>query len=595
MKEKLTAIFIILLFLLFGGFMYCQNSKNIVLAVKTPTEIVVDLNNNRIADDNETICLPNISSYTSNLNLYQDEIPTLTFEKGIAIGYLADSFANKQLAGKHVKVKFTGQNTPQCRFGEIYTDSERYSDALKQSGFGIYKGEFINKTNAKSNFQKAKKLKLVIFNHKSEKFHKLNCKYGRIAHDAVILEEKDLLKTSKPCKFCHTKPFKKKKLKKFGTKEISPVPNIISDGSIKIILTDFTKNLKPDRNCLNEVCKELVSLINSSQNSIDIALYGWSDIPKVKSAIISAQKRGVDLRLVYDTSSSKRDYYPETSNLVKIISNNRSDNLKNDKMQTNYLMHNKFIIFDDKIVLTGSMNFSLTGLSGFNQNNVVVLKSPEIARLYKKEFDEMYSGKYHNLKSKMPEKRYILSDGTVIKVYFSPKDKGITNGVIPLVNGAKKYIYVPAFLITHKPLTTALIKAKQRGVEVKIILDATSVGLRNTSTKELRAADIPVKIENYAGKMHSKTMIIDDRYIVTGSANFSNSGENKNDENQLIIENPKLAKFYKDFFLYLWAKIPDKYLKFNPHAESKYSIGSCSDGVDNDYDGKIDMADEGCK
>ena len=207
----------------------------------------------------------------------------------------------------------------------------------------------------------------------------------------------------------------------------------------------------------------------------------------------------------------------------------------------------------------------------------------------------MYSGKFHNLKSKMPEKRYLLSDGTAIKVYFSPQDKGITNGVIPLVNGANKYIYVPAFLITHKPFTTSLIKAKQRGVDVKIILDATSIGLRNTSTKELRAAGIPVKIENYAGKMHSKTMIIDDRYIVTGSANFSNSGENKNDENQLIIENPKLAKFYKEFFLYLWAKIPDKYLKFNPPAESKYSIGSCSDGVDNDYDGKIDMADKGCK
>ena len=142
MKKKLTAIFIILLFLLFGGFMYCQNSKNIVLSVKTPTEIVVDLNNNRIADDNETICLPNISSYTSNLTLYQDEIPTLTFEKGIAIGYLADSFANKQLTGKHVKVKFTGQNTPQCRFGEIYTDSGKYSDKLKSAGFGIVDGKF---------------------------------------------------------------------------------------------------------------------------------------------------------------------------------------------------------------------------------------------------------------------------------------------------------------------------------------------------------------------------------------------------------------------------------------------------------------------
>ena len=29
--------------------------------------------------------------------------------------------------------------------------------------------------------------------------------------------------------------------------------------------------------------------------------------------------------------------------------------------------------------------------------------------------------------------------------------------------------------------------------------------------------------------------------------------------------------------------------------EGKYSIGSCSDGVDNNFDGKIDMEDAGCK
>ena len=52
---------------------------------------------------------------------------------------------------------------------------------------------------------------------------------------------------------------------------------------------------------------------------------------------------------------------------------------------------------------------------------------------------------------------------------------------------------------------------------------------------------------------------------------------------------------YKDFFLYLWTKIPDKYLKYNISAESKDSQGSCSDGVDNDYDGKIDKDDDGCK
>ena len=41
--------------------------------------------------------------------------------------------------------------------------------------------------------------------------------------------------------------------------------------------------------------------------------------------------------------------------------------------------------------------------------------------------------------------------------------------------------------------------------------------------------------------------------------------------------------------------IPDKYLKHNPKAESKESIGSCTDGVDNNFSGKIDKQEESCK
>ena len=55
-----------------------------------------------------------------------------------------------------------------------------------------------------------------------------------------------------------------------------------------------------------------------------------------------------------------------------------------------------------------------------------------------------------------------------------------------------------------------------------------------------------VKAENYAGKMHAKTIIIDDEYLILGSMNFTYSGENKNDENVLVIKNKKLAIFYKE-------------------------------------------------
>ena len=77
--------------------------------------------------------------------------------------------------------------------------------------------------------------------------------------------------------------------------------------------------------------------------------------------------------------------------------------------------------------------------------------------------------------------------------------------------------------------------------------------------------------------------------------NFSFSGDSKNDENALIIESPKLAKTYRQFFEYYWNQIPNRWLHAYPGAESKNSIGSCSDGMDNDHDGYVDLDDKGCQ
>ena len=91
-----------------------------------------------------------------------------------------------------------------------------------------------------------------------------------------------------------------------------------------------------------------------------------------------------------------------------------------------------------------------------------------------------------------------------------------------------------------------------------------------------------------------KSIIIDDKYVIAGSMNFSKAGQTYNDENMVIIENPVLATNYRNQFLYTFSKIDNKWLKYNPSAEGWNSIGSCEDGVDNDFDGTTDSEDSGC-
>lgn len=370
------------------------------------------------------------------------------------------------------------------------------------------------------------------------------------------------------------KGYKKKKKKHTTTIELK---------DFKLLLTDFTQKLKPDRKCSSNICKEILSNINQAKSSIDIAIYGYSSVPAIEQAIRNAQQRGVKIRLVHDMDSKGNNIYENTSNLAKLIQNTQSD--RNSK-EASFIMHNKFYIFDNKTVITGSANLSHTDMSGYNSNAVVVINSEEAANIYRREFEQMYEGRFHSVKTSMNK---------TSNIYFSPQDKTITNGVLPLIKGAKNYIYIPAFIVIENRIIEELISAKKRGIDVRIIADALNASARHSRVKDLRENGVPVKIENYAGKMHSKTMIIDDKYLLLGSMNFSYSGENRNDENFIILANPEAAKFYKSFFLYLWDKIPDKWLKYYPKAEGLDSVGSCSDGIDNDYDGLIDSADEGCR
>ena len=585
--SKITIIILILgIFSAFTCFEICRRSEKTVLNVIEPTIIEVDLNGNKIFDAGETVCIEQIEAFTANIAKNQSELSkalNITNQDALKLGYITDEFAEDLLSNKNVKLKFTGKENQNCKFADIYINKQSYKEKLLNSGLGFVNKTPVDDINFKNKLAKARKFNLVILNHKSNKFHTLDCKYGTIAHDAIIIPRKQIPNDAKPCKFCHIDNKSHQSLK---TKEhfIPDYPLLISNGSIKMFLTDHSTTLKPDRKCNSPACKEVLNRINSAQNSIDIALYGYDNIPDITNALENAKKRGVKLRIVYDIST--KSYYPETSKLLSLAAEISGDSPK-------VLMHNKFMIFDNKSLITGSMNFSSTGFSGFNTNCIFFINSQEIANIYTEEFNQMLSGKFSIMKTANSRKSIKLGK-SVVTPLFSPKDKIITNNIIPLIESSKNYIYIPAFIITHDALTNSLIRAKHRGVDVKIILDATNTSGSRNKLKVLRMSGIPVKVENYAGKVHSKSIIIDDKYIIAGSMNFSNSGENKNDENVLIVEDERLARHYKGFFEYLWKKIPDKYLK-GVRAEGKYSIGSCTDGVDNNFDGKVDKEDAGCK
>ncbi len=604
MKNFKQILVLIILLTLFGVFELYKTSGRKVLKAYTPSILAVDINRNNKIDDGEIICIPDLVTFTSDIKTDQSNLSkalNISNDDALRIGYITDLYANKLLQNGRIKLIFKEQHSPNCRYAKLIINGNDYTKEFEKEGLSISNNKPFNQELFNKHLKNAQKLNLVIANPSSGKFHTLDCKFGLNSADYIILPQADAEKLYNKCHYCFKTHFAAPKTNKEKSvlKTITEFPKqseyreSLTKDNITFLLSDYTRKMQPDKKCEHIFCKQMVNLINSTQNTLDMAIYGWADVPEISNALRNAQTRGVKIRVVYDKRSG-HEYYPQTIDFINSIQNTRSDEIVGNSKLTAMLMHNKFIISDNKTVFTGSMNFSTTGLSGFNANNVVIITSSEIASIYTKEFEQMYSGKFHTLKVKNSEDKAVWVNDTKISVYFSPQDKVIHNQILSLINNAEKYIYIPAFVITHYELSNALIAAKSRNINVKIITDATSSGMTHNKISELRNAGIPLKTESFAGKMHAKSIIIDDKFVITGSMNFSNSGENKNDENCLIIEDTEIAKFYRGYFEYIWAKIPNKWLYKNIRAESKDSVGSCNDGLDNDYDGKIDEDDDGC-
>ena len=599
MERKITALILVVLFVAFTTFTMILNRQKTVFSLVTPTKITVT-DGKKL----ENICLDNIEAfsleppeyfydkYSKSLNLSNSDM--------VGLGFLAQDFAQKTLLNKKVSLNYSTKLTPECKFADIKLNGLEYSKILYNTGFSI-ENDNVYKEKFDKNLEAARKLNLVILNHHSNKYHTLDCPYGKVAHDSVIIPQKQLPKNAKPCQFCHnTAPaiYKKFKFKKdvdiINVNNIISPPLIVKGGAITVFHTDYTNTSKPVRECKTKVCNELVNLIDSAKSSIDIAIYGYENIQQITQALKRASSRGVKIRFVYDEKYDTTKTYYKDNDIIKNLSVAFRSDRNNSKTQSDMLMHNKFVIFDEKVVYTGSLNFSSSGMSGYDVNTVVIINSFEVAKLFTKEFEQMLNGKFHNSKMRISDSNIFKIDNTELEVYFSPQDNSVAR-IVELINSSKEYVYLPTFLITQKDISNALIAARKRGVDVRLIIDANSTSTSNSKHATLRANSILLKTENYGGKLHSKSIIIDDKYVITGSMNFSNSGKSKNDENVLIINNSAIAKNYKAFFLYLWTKISNKYLKYNAKPESLESIGSCNDGVDNNFNGKIDLEEEFCK
>ncbi len=141
-----------------------------------------------------------------------------------------------------------------------------------------------------------------------------------------------------------------------------------------------------------------------------------------------------------------------------------------------------------------------------------------------------------------------------ISPYFSPRG-GCTQAIIEQIDRAKRYVDVAIYSFTSRKIAKALIRAKRRGVKVKVIIDEGNAKSRRCVAPLLERAGIAVRVKRGSGGglMHNKFAVIDDKVVITGSFNWTVSAEKRNDENLVVIKgSKKVVSAFKKRFEKLW-------------------------------------------
>ncbi|MGZ8780150.1 MAG: phospholipase D-like domain-containing protein [Thermoanaerobaculia bacterium] len=369
-----------------------------------------------------------------------------------------------------------------------------------------------------------------------------------------------------------------------GTPRAANAPGGTSDDWYALYFTDHLNTVMPDYGP-KTMAGALIDAVDDATTSIDFAVYGFNGNEELIAALIAAKSRGVTVRGVVDSYQSGFYPYRATETVVEQIGTVVAD-------MDDRIMHNKFFVIDERWVWTGSTNISRPEMEAEYYGDLsVLIDSTALAAVYTTEFEEMYGGAFHDEKTdNTTHVLPTLADGTVIESYFAPTDDAETNAIVRAIDEANTKINVRTFFLTSQTIVDALKDAKDRGVTVRVILDATSAHNEFSLHQSLRNYGVSVKVENWGGTEHTKALSADGVVVVLGSQNFTLSGNTLSDENTLYLRNYPMAAAYDAAFETAWASIPGTWLTADPDPESADSPGSLSDLIDNDHD---DLTDEG--
>jgi len=300
---------------------------------------------------------------------------------------------------------------------------------------------------------------------------------------------------------------------------------------------------------------KLKARIDAAVSSIDLCIYNCDSFDITYALIQAKTARNVRVRVITDNARLGRFWvFSLRSQGIPVWTDSIGPSPDN-------LMHNKFAVFDQRDadpandwVWTGSFNVAA---GSYNADNAIEIQDSGLAHAYTQEFEQMWGGsdslpnasqaRFHSAKTdRLSRHRFIVGSDT-FRVFFSPQDHPVDT-LAQLVSSAQSEVGFAIYSFTYRDLALSMKDRHQHSVWVGGTFDLSESTNTSSYFDSLRRWGIPVYTDKFmsaSNLLHEKIMVIDQSIAATGSVNWSNAGNNSNDENSLLCYSPAIAARYR--------------------------------------------------
>jgi phosphatidylserine/phosphatidylglycerophosphate/cardiolipin synthase-like enzyme len=326
----------------------------------------------------------------------------------------------------------------------------------------------------------------------------------------------------------------------------------------------------------SEFVEKILEKIESARYSIDIILYSF-DHDRLLELLEIKKQEGLEINIILP--KTKQDQYEK-------INSKYNFNIKMTGKDRESFVHHKFIVIDyghenSNLVFTSS---NMTDIQekydpGFilltTDTNLVDVLFEEFKRInnnnygYKKVFSKNYN----------PFAANINYNNGFVETWFSPgyNRNSVKYRIIELIESAEESVKIIGWRINDKDILNALVKQLNEGTKVTVLAGDYYFYDQNSIADNLREVQSNLNLENqvysdsfynlifdlgilpfdpnlendFNSFLHHHAMIVDDKYLVTGTNNWGYNGFYANDESVIVTDVKSLVSDFVNYFDYL--------------------------------------------